>query len=73
MLSFPKAVSLAALAGVSLIATVDATVIAIRLFSLAIDGAVAQSTRLFLPEVILLLLSISGLLLGSPPNRQTSA
>jgi hypothetical protein len=57
-------------AGVSLVATVDATVMAVRLFSLSADGPVAESIRLFLPEVILLLLSISGLLLERARDRQ---
>jgi len=50
-------------AGVSLVATVALTVMAVRLFSMMADGPVAESTRLFLPEAILLLLAISGLVL----------
>jgi hypothetical protein len=55
---------------VSLVATVDATVMAVRLFSMSADGPVAESTRLFPPEVILLLLSVSGLLLDRARKRQ---
>ncbi len=60
------------IAGISLVATVDATVILVRLFSLVADGPVAGSTRLFLPEVILLLLSISSLLLASARNSEAA-
>src|ERR1041384_1790047 len=51
--------------GVSLVVTVVTTVILVRLFSLMADGAVAGSLRLFLPETVILLLSVTGLLLES--------
>lgn len=52
-------------AGVALVATVAATAIAVRLFSLAADGAVSESLRLFVPEGLLLLLAITGLRLDA--------
>jgi hypothetical protein len=51
------------LVGVSLVATVVSTAIAVRLFSLAADGAVPESTRLFVPETVILALALTGLLL----------
>lgn len=57
-------------AGVGLVATVLATVIAVRLFSLAADGAAAESVRLFAPEAVMLVLSLSGLFLeATRPNH----
>lgn len=52
-------------AGVSLVATVIATAIVVRLFSVAVDGATTQSVRLFIPEAGILALALSGLLLES--------
>ena len=57
-------------AGVSLVATVVTTAIVVRLFSLAADGAAAESIRLFIPEAAILLLSISGLLLEAAPAKE---
>jgi hypothetical protein len=51
------------LAGVSLVATVVTTAILVRLFGLAADGVAPESVRLFVPETIILLLSLSGVLL----------
>jgi hypothetical protein len=51
------------LVGVSLVATVVTTAIVVRLISIAADGMAAESVRLFVPETIILLLSVSGLLL----------
>jgi len=50
--------------GVSLVATVLATAILVRLISTAADGAAPQSVRLFIPEAAILLLSIGGLVLS---------
>jgi hypothetical protein len=55
--------------GVSLVATIVSTAIFVRLFSIRIDGLVAESLRLFLPETVILLLSLSGLLLEAARNR----
>jgi hypothetical protein len=60
-------------AGVSLVATVVITVMAVRLFSLTADGPVAESTRLFAPEAVILLLSVSGLLLEAARVKQPRA
>jgi hypothetical protein len=57
--------------GVSLVATVLTTAIAVRLTSTAADGATPQSVRLFLPEVVILALSISGFALSG--SESTSA
>jgi hypothetical protein len=57
-------------AGVSLVATVVATAIAVRLFSIAADGATPQSTRLFAPEIVILILALSGLFLEAARSRR---
>jgi hypothetical protein len=57
-------------AGVSLVATVLTTAIAVRLQSIATDGVVAQSVRLFIPEGVILVLAMSGLLLETARQRQ---
>jgi len=57
-------------AGVSLVATTVSTAIIVRLFSIRVDGLVAESSRLFVPETVILLLSLSGLLLEAARNRQ---
>jgi hypothetical protein len=51
------------LTGVSLVATVVTTAIVVRLYSIAADGVAPESVRLFVPEAIILLLSLSGFLL----------
>jgi hypothetical protein len=56
-------------AGVSLVATVVATAIVVRLFSIAADGAVPESLRLFVPEAVILLLAVSGLVLEAARPR----
>jgi len=56
--------------GVSLVATIVSTAIFVRLFSIRIDGLVAESLRLFVPETVILLLSLSGLLLEAARNRE---
>ena len=56
--------------GVSLIVTVVTTVTAVRLYSITADGAVAESINLFIPEAMILLLSVSGLLLESARVKQ---
>src|SRR5262245_14433574 len=57
-------------AGVSLVATIVSTAIAVRLFSVRVDGMVAESSMLFVPETVILLLSLSGLLLEAARLRQ---
>jgi len=51
------------LTGVRLVATVIATAVAVRLFSIAADGAVPQSLQLLIPEGVILALSVAGLAL----------
>ena len=57
-------------AGVSLVATVLMTAIAVRLLSIAIDGPVARSLRLFIPESVVLLLALGGLMLEAGNARK---
>ena len=59
-------------AGVSLVVTVVSTAIAVRLFSIGADGTVAESLRLFVPETVILLLGLSGLLLDAARQKQQS-
>jgi hypothetical protein len=56
--------------GVSLVATIISTAILVRLFSIRVDGLVAESSRLFVPETVILFLSLSGLLLEGVRIRQ---
>src|SRR5262249_8953267 len=56
--------------GVSLVATIISTAIFVRLFSIGVDGLVAESSILFVPETVLLLLSLSGLSLEAARIRQ---
>lgn len=49
--------------GVSVVTTVVATAIAVRLYSIAADGMVPESVKLFVPETVILLLCITGVLL----------
>jgi hypothetical protein len=51
--------------GVRLVLTVVGTAIAVRVLSIAIDGPAPQSMRLFIPEGVILLLGIAGLVLES--------
>jgi hypothetical protein len=55
--------------GVGLVATLVATAIAVRALSLIIDGAVAHSVRLFIPEGVMLALAITGMRLESIARR----
>jgi len=59
------------LIGVRLIATVVATAIVVRIFSMMVDGAVPESTHLFIPEGVMLLLCLTGLLLEAARNKQS--
>ena len=59
------------LAGVTLVTTVITTAIGVRLFSALSDGWVPESTRLFIPEAVILLLSLTGLILETARRRQT--
>ena len=59
--------------GVRLIATVVTTAIIVRLFSMMVDGSVPESTRLFIPEGVMLLLCVAGLLLEAARSRQSGS
>jgi hypothetical protein len=59
-------------AGVRLIAILAATVIAVRLFSIAADGFESESAWLFFPEAILLALSLAALFLEAARQRRES-
>jgi len=50
-------------AGVRLVAIVAFTVIAVRLYSAVVDGGAPQSTKLFIPESVILVGSVTGLVL----------
>ena len=56
--------------GVRVIATLAATVIAVRLYSTFAEGFEMKSVVLFIPEVILLALAVSVLLLDRAQRRQ---
>ncbi len=59
------------LIGVKLIATVITTAIIVRIFSMMVDGAAQESTRLFIPEGVMLLLCLTGLLLEAARSKQS--
>ncbi len=60
--------------GVSLVAIVVATAIVVRLVSVFADGPAPESLRLFVPEALILLLSVTGLALdGARPKQQPAA
>lgn len=59
--------------GVALVAILMAVLIVIRFLSLITDGAVPESVRLFAPEGIILVLALTGLLVGgSRPTGETA-
>jgi hypothetical protein len=60
-------------AGISLVAIVMTTAILVRLVSIAADGAIPQSTRLFIPETVILLLSLGGLMMEAARRRAQPA
>lgn len=49
--------------GVSLVAIVIATAIVVRIFGRIADGPAPESTRLFIPEAVMLTLSVAGMAL----------
>ena len=59
--------------GVSLVATVISTAIIVRVFSVLADGVIPQSVRLFVPETVILLLALTGLLLEAARLKQENA
>jgi|SRR6185437_6299277 len=58
--------------GVTLILILDTTVIGVRIYSLIVDGAERESVMLFIPELILLALAITALLLDVARRRAVS-
>ncbi len=60
--------------GVSLVATVIATAIVVRILGMIADGPAPESTRLFIPEAVMLTLSVAGMLLeGARRRKQAGA
>lgn len=53
------------LTGVSLVATVVGTAIVVRIFAVFTDGAAAARTRLFIPEAVIVVLALAGIVLES--------
>jgi hypothetical protein len=61
------------LVGVSLVATVITTAIVVRIFGLVSDGAAPDSTRLFIPEAVMLTLAAAGIVLERARRRNPPA
>jgi hypothetical protein len=61
------------LVGVSLVATVITTAIVVRIFGLIADGAAPDSTRLFIPEAVMLTLAAAGIFLERARRRNQPA
>jgi hypothetical protein len=57
------------LAGVVLVSIVATTTIIVRVFGLVTDGPAPESTRLFIPEGILLVLSVTAIILETRRKR----
>jgi hypothetical protein len=61
------------LAGVSLVSIVATTAITVRVLGLVTDGPEPESTRLFIPEGMLLVLSVSAIILEIRRRRTVAA
>ena len=61
------------LVGVSLIATVITTAIVVRIVGVVVDGPALDSTRLFIPEGIMLILAVAGMVLETARRRNRPA
>lgn len=61
------------LVGVSLIATVITTAIVVRIVGVVVDGPALDSTRLFIPEGIMLILAVVGMVLETARRRNRPA
>jgi hypothetical protein len=57
------------LVGVSLVATVITTAIVVRIFGVIADGPAPESTRLFIPEAVMLTLAVTGIALERARRR----
>jgi hypothetical protein len=58
------------LTGVSLVATVITTAIVVRIVGMIADGPAPESTRLFIPEAVMLTLSVTGMVLETARRRK---
>lgn len=58
--------------GVSLVATVISTAIIVRVFSVLADGVIPQSVKLFVPETVILVLALTGLLLEAARTKHAN-
>jgi hypothetical protein len=58
------------LTGASLVATVVTTAIVVRIFGMVADGPAPASTRLFIPEAVMLTLSVAGIVFELARRRR---
>jgi len=58
------------LTGVGLVAIVITTAIVVRILGLIADGPAPESTRLFVPEIVMLTLSVAGMILETARRRK---
>ena len=56
--------------GVSLVAIVITTAIVVRILGMVADGPAPESTRLLIPEAVLLTLSVAGMILETARRRK---
>ena len=56
--------------GVSLVAIVITTAIVVRILGMVADGPAPESTRLFIPEAVMLTLSVAGMILETARRRK---
>ena len=61
------------LVGVSLIVAVITTAIVVRIVGVVVDGPALDSTRLFIPEGIMLILAVAGMVLETARRRNRPA
>jgi hypothetical protein len=59
------------LAGVGLVSVVATTAIVVRVLGMVADGPASESTRLFIPEGILLALSVTAIILETRRSRMS--
>jgi Domain of unknown function (DUF4345) len=59
--------------GVSLVAIVITTAIVVRILGMVNDGPAPESTRLFIPEAVMFVLSVAGLLLEKVRRSEVEA
>ena len=61
------------LMGVSLVATVVGTAMLVRIFAVFTDGVAAARTRLFIPEAVMVVLALAGIVLESLRRKKDAA